>query len=137
MGEMTLTNGADAGLVKKETAYAIAVAYQEIERGTKLLADVRKCMSERAERWPRTDEDLRDVFGHRHRDLQLGVPSGQGGHQICHLSYDLAVPIIEAHIANMTAKLRALSTLARVQTEAASRSGPMTEPTEPAPSTSA
>lgn len=103
------------GLITKDTAMGIALAYQEIERGEKLMADVRKGLADRKERWGGDNADIRDAFGHRHRELQLGVPSGQTGHQLCGVSYELAVPVIEAHIAKMHAQLSALSALATVE----------------------
>lgn len=103
------------GLITKDTAMGIALAYQEIERGEKLLADVRKGLADRKERWNSADSDIKDVFGHRHRELTLGIPSGSNGHQLCGVSYELAVPVIEAHIAKSRAQLSALSSLAVVE----------------------
>ena len=105
------------GLISKDTAVNIAVSYQEIALGEKLLADVRQTLDARRDRFSDADTDLRDVFGRRANSLQLGVPSGNNGHQICDLSYDLAVPIIEAHIASQRAKLAALSALAKTELE--------------------
>jgi hypothetical protein len=105
------------GTIGKTTALRIAMAYQEIERGEALLTDVRKCLDERKERWPDGETDIQDVFGQYRRSLQLGVPSGAAGHKICDLSYDLAVPIIEAHIANKRAEVSALTILARSEME--------------------
>lgn len=111
-------------ILSAETALAIAIAHQEIERGENLLADVRKALAEREGRTPfgeKAESDLRDVFGRRHHSLQLGIPSGSSGHKICGMSYDLAVPVIEAHIANERARLKALSlkALAELTSEAA------------------
>lgn len=111
-----------SGLISANTAVAIAVAYQEIARGEKLLADVEKCIKERQGRTNfgvTAETDLRDVFGRRQNSLQLGVPSGPGSHQICDLSYDLARPIINAHIASQKAALEALCLTARAEMEAA------------------
>ena len=106
------------GNISKDTAWNIAVAYQEIERGETLLEDVRTALATRKDgKWAKDghEPDLRDVFGSRQRSLQLGVPSGENGHKICGVSYDLAVPIIEAHIANERARLAALSLRARTE----------------------
>ena len=107
------------GLITGATAVRIAVAYQEIARGEKLLGDVRKCLDERGKHGHQivADQDLSDVFGRRQRSLQLGIPSGTNGHQICDMSYDLALPIIEAHIANKRAEVAALSILAKSELE--------------------
>lgn len=107
------------GTIAKTTALRIAMAYQEIERGEGLLTDVRKCLDERKERWPDGETDIQDVFGQYRRSLQLGVPHGNSGHKLCDLSYDLAVPIIEAHIANKRAEVAALTMLARSEIDAA------------------
>lgn len=107
------------GLVSKNTAMRIALAYQEIERGEQLLAQVNEALAQRKERWPDKEEDLRDALGYRHRDLQLGVPTGGGARQLIGVSYELAVPVIESHIANERAKLAALSALARTELAAA------------------
>lgn len=102
-------------IISAETAVAIAVAHQEIARGQKLLEDVKKSLAERKGRGFGVDaeSDLRDVFGRRANSLQLGVPSGNNGHMICDMSYDLAVPVIEAHIANKRSELAALSLKAK------------------------
>lgn len=106
------------GLVSKDTAVKIAIAYQEIERGEGLLKDVREALDSRTKRGHGDkDTDLRDVFGRRQNSLQLGVPSGSNGHRLCDLSYDLAVPIIEAHIAQQKTQLAALSILAATELE--------------------
>lgn len=107
-------------IISAATAVEIAVAHQEIARGEKLLADVRKSLEERNGRGfgVSAESDLRDVFGRRANSLQLGVPSGNTGHSICEVSYDLAVPVIEAHINNKRAQLQALSLKAKAELEA-------------------
>lgn len=103
-------------ILSAETAVAIAVAHQEIARGEKLLADVKLSLDERNGRTKfgvSAETDLRDVFGRRRNSLQLGIPSGNNAHQICDMSYDLAIPVIEAHINNKRSELAALSLKAR------------------------
>lgn len=107
-----------SAILSAQTAVAIAVAHQEIARGENLLADVKKAIAERDGKTPfgvTAESDLRDVFGRRANSLQLGVPSGSNGHKICDMSYDLAIPVIEAHIANKRAELCALSMKARAE----------------------
>lgn len=115
-------------ILSAETAVAIAVAHQEIARGEKLLGDVCKSLKERNGRGfgVSAESDLRDVFGRRQNSLQLGIPSGSNGHQICDMSYDLAVPVIEAHINNKRAQLAALSLKAKAELSLAdqNRAGP-------------
>ncbi|CAN7301166.1 hypothetical protein LJR231_001534 [Phyllobacterium sp. LjRoot231] len=95
------------GLVSKQTAMDIALAYREVETAEKLLADI----SEQINR--RETPDIRDAFGRRQDGLQLGVPSGNNGHQLFNVPWSLARPIIETHIANQRAKITALTELAR------------------------
>lgn len=104
-------------ILSAETAVQIAVSHQEIARGEKLLADVKASLEKRKGNGfgINADTDLRDVFGRRQNSLQLGVPSGNSGHQICDMSYELAVPVIEAHIANKRSELAALSMKARAE----------------------
>jgi hypothetical protein len=106
------------GLISKDTAMQIALAYQEIERGEKLMGDVRKAIAARKERWPDDEEDIKDALGYRHRELQIGIPSGSNAHQLVGVSYELAVPVIEAHMAKMRAQLAALSFQAKAELEA-------------------
>lgn len=65
-------------MITRETAAAIWSAYREIEAGEKLLAD----MAAERERMKvdRHAPTLRDAFG-RVRQLQLGIPSGDNGHE--------------------------------------------------------
>ena len=105
-------------IVSAETAIAIALAHQEIKRGENLLADVRKSIEERDARPFYADAKgdlIRDAFGRRRNSLELGVPSGENSHRLCDLSYDLAVPIIEAHIMNKRSEVKALSIKARTE----------------------
>lgn len=94
--------------ISAETSLAIARAYREIEAAHVLLEKV-KTAKDRHE-----EPDVRDAFG-RARGCQLGVPSGEGSHRILDLSWELALPIIEAHIAQKEAAVVALSEKARVE----------------------
>jgi hypothetical protein len=97
-------------MITKETAYGIASAYQEIEAAEGLLKDI-------IGEWHSRDEapDIRDGFGRRQKCLQLGVPSGLGGHRLFQVQWDLARPMIEAHIAQTKARLSALNIKAMVE----------------------
>lgn len=92
-----------AGLVSFETARDIAFAYREIESGEKLLADLA------AAHGRYQPPDIRDAFGRRQDGLTLGVPSGDSSRTMYQVSWSLAVPVVEAHVANARAKLAALS----------------------------
>lgn len=94
-------------LISKETATDIAIAYGELGAAEKLLTDVREAMDKSGHK------DIRDAFGRVQHGLQLGVPSGDNGHRLFNVPYPLAVPVIEAHIAQQRARISALSEKAR------------------------
>ena len=95
-------------MISKETATDIAMAYREIETAENLLDQVR----EEVEKRFAGKSDLRDVFGRDHRCLQLGVPSGETSQRLFNVQYNLAIPVIEAHIGECRAKLVALNAVA-------------------------
>lgn len=101
-------------MISRETATDIAVLHRDIEAAEKLLAEVKAAIDRMHQ------VDIRDVFGRRQYRLQLGVPSGNDGHRILHVPYELAIPVIEATIANHHAALRALGVKAKAEIEAAS-----------------
>jgi len=94
-------------MLTKETAMDVALAYREVEAGEKLLAEITEALSRREV------PDIRDAFGRPQGGLQLGVPSGDNGHRMFNVAWELAKPIIEAHVANARAKIAALSEKAR------------------------
>jgi hypothetical protein len=94
-------------MITKETDQKIAFAYREIETGEKLVADIKDTLSRHSA------PDIRDAFGRRQNGLQLGVPSGEGGHRLFDVEWSLALPIIEAHIAKNRSIVAALSETAR------------------------
>ena len=95
--------------ISKETAQRIGLAYREAETAELLLKDIRDALLRREA------PDIRDAFGRRQDGLQLGVPSGRGGHQLFNVEWSLAVPIIEARIAKQKAIIAALSETARAE----------------------
>lgn len=99
-------------MIAREIATQIALAYGEVEAAEKLLADVNAAI----ERF--SPIDIRDAFGRRQHGLQLGVPSGENSHRLFHVDYKLAVPIIEAHIANQRARIALLSEQAAAELRA-------------------
>jgi len=92
-----------------ETARDIAFAYREVEAGEALLVQMQEAKDRRSA------PDIRDAFGRRQDGLQLGIPQGDSGHRMYGVSWDLAVPIVEAHIAASKAKIKALSLKALVE----------------------
>jgi hypothetical protein len=95
------------GVITRETANQIALAWREIEAGEALLAEVRGALDKRE------ITDIRDVFGRRHRELELGVPSGPSAHRLFNVPFTLAIPVIEAHIAHHRAMVATLSEKAK------------------------
>lgn len=96
-------------MISKDTAVQIAYAYRDIETGEELLNKIIKDM-----RHGEKDVDLRDAFG-RKRGLELGIPSGSGSTRLYQLSWDLAQPVIVAHIAKVRARLAELNAIARME----------------------
>lgn len=94
-------------MISKETATGIALAYREIDAAEKLRDEVTQAIDRFS------GKDLRDVFGHRVDGLTLGVPSGDNARQCFNLPHNVALPIIEAHIAQCRAKIVALTEKAR------------------------
>ena len=101
-------------MITQKTASDIWTAYREIETGNKLLADL---ASERQK--PFSDRDkhaptLHDAFGHK-QHLQLGIPTGSGGHRLFDVAPELAESVIRAHIAKKQAELAEANEWARME----------------------
>lgn len=96
-------------MISKETSTDIAVSYKEIEVAEKLLADVRTAIDSVRQ------VDIRDAFGRPRHSLELGIPSGDNARRLLHVPYQLAIPIIEATIAQHRAKLSLLNERARIE----------------------
>lgn len=99
--------------ISADTATDIALAYREIQTAEKLLADIVHAHENREQ------PDIRDAFGRLQGGLQLGVPSGNQGHRLFDVPWNLARPIIEAHIASKRAILSALNEKARIELDEA------------------
>lgn len=113
-------------MIAPQTAYDIAVTYQEIERAEKLLEEVRAVIKARSTRWE--EAEIRDNWGRRVDGLQLGVPSDStGSRRLFNVPFELAEPVIEAHIASQKAALRALNAKARIELNAALSRDPKPE----------
>lgn len=96
-----------AEIISMETAHRVWSAHREIEVATKLLADMKKEIANGSDPTPL------DAFG-RHRNLQLGVPSGDMGHRLFDVSPNLAIRIIEAHIATKERELAEACIIAKL-----------------------
>jgi hypothetical protein len=95
-------------MITKQTAFDIWCAYDEIAKGEALLKQMKEEMA--GGQLP----DLRDAFG-RPRNLQLGVPSGENRHRLFDVHPNLAVAIIEAHIAEKRSVLSAVNERAKLE----------------------
>lgn len=103
-------------MISNETVLKIWKCQREITVGKDLLVEMQK-ISDALQRDQKA-ERIRDVFG-RERDLQLGIPSGEGAHRLLNVSPALAVTIIRAHIANKEAELVEANEQARIELEQA------------------
>jgi len=99
-------------MIKQETCNGIWCCYREIEIAEKLLKEVREVIESQKDSF-KEEKCLRDVFGKKHHHLQLGVPSGENGHRLFYVNYELSIPIISAHINTIKAKLAALNEVAK------------------------
>lgn len=100
-------------MITLETARDIAFAYREIEVAEKLLAQITESMDRRE------TPDLRDAFGRQVGGLQLGVPSGSNGHRLFDVPWEIARPVIEAHMAQKKALIATLCAKARIELDGA------------------
>ncbi len=98
-------------MIEFETARKIAFAYREIEIAKKLLAEITEALARR------TMPDLRDAFGRQARGLELGVPTSDTSKTLFNVPWELAGPVIEAHIAQQHAVLALLNERARIELE--------------------
>ena len=98
-------------MITQETASLIWNAYREIAAAEKLLTD----MAEK-QKWvnDKTAATLKDAFG-REQHLQLGIPSGENGHQLYRVSPVLAVSVIRAHIEGKRKELVEANERARIE----------------------
>ena len=96
-------------MLTRGTATDMAMIYREIECAEQLLADVHAAIDKFVQ------VDIRDAFGRRCDTLELGIPSGDRSRRILQVPYQLAIPIIEATMANHHARLKALNEKARVE----------------------
>lgn len=96
--------------ISKETATDIALAHREIETAQALLAEIEETLSKR--RAP----DIRDAFGRRVSGLELGVPTGSNNSCRCfNVPWELARPILQAHIASQETLISVLSEKAKIE----------------------
>lgn len=95
-------------MITKSTAVKIWKCYDEIEKGRNLFAQMEEAIKEGK------DPNPRDGFG-RHRNLQLGVPMGEGCHRLFDVHTRLALSVIRAHIAEKEKELVESNEIARLE----------------------
>lgn len=97
-------------MITKQTAYDIALCYDEIGKANTLAEKMQKDISEYK------IPELRDAFGQR-RNIQLGVPMSESGHRLYDVQPTLALAIIRAHAATKQSELIALNEIAKTECE--------------------
>ena len=98
-------------MITKELCVKIYHCYDEIEKAEKLLSELATRIREDKEK---TRPTLNNAFGER-VGLQLGVPSGNGGHTLYGVNFDLSIKVIESHIENHKARLKELEVMAKLE----------------------
>lgn len=103
-------------MLSKEICEEIWHCHREIEAAENLLSEVEDIIKNNNDRifTRRHEEKLKDVYGCE-RNLELGVPSGENSMRLFRVSYDLAVPVIKAHLANKKARLVELNEMAGIE----------------------
>jgi hypothetical protein len=92
--------------LSKETAHRIWSAHREIETATQLIVEMRETIAR--------DSPATPLDRGGQRFLQLGVPSGTG-HRLFGVQPELAIAVIEAHVAAMREELAKASNIARME----------------------
>ena len=93
-------------MITVDTALQIARAYREIEVARELLKTIREGRDKFCA------PDIRDAFGRPQRGLELGIPTSDTSRRCMNVEWELAEPIILAHIARQESILIALSAVA-------------------------
>ncbi len=95
-------------MISRETAYAVALCYDEITKADKLVENLEAQVREYK------IPELRDGFG-RQRCLQLGVPSGESSHRLYDVQPNLAIAVVKAHAATKRSELILLNETAKTE----------------------
>ena len=99
-------------MISQETAGRIWNCYREVAAAEKLLVDMEQTERDYSQDVRR--EMVKDAFG-RHRQLTLGVPSGDNSHRILDVAPSLARSVIRAHIENKKTELAEANEQARIE----------------------
>lgn len=103
-------------MISKETCEEIWHCHREIETAENLIVQIEELIKKNKEDYNSRQhaEKLKDVFG-RERNFELRVPNGENSKRLFGVSYDLAVPVITAHIASKKARIVELNEIARLE----------------------
>lgn len=85
-------------MLTKETCEKIWHCHREIEAANNLLNEIEEVLKRAENHQDKTPKGIEDVFGTSRSHLELAVPSGDTSKRLFQVSYDLAVPVIKAHI---------------------------------------
>ncbi len=99
-------------MITQLTAAQIYSAYREIEAGKKLLEDMES--EKEKHRFDITEPKLEDAFGKK-RNFILGIPSDFGSRTLVDVAPELAMSVIQAHIAKKKALLVELNERAQIE----------------------
>lgn len=94
--------------LSQEAAARVWNAHREINVATKLRDEMATAIKDGEDPTPR------DTFGRR-ANLTLGVPSGGGGERLYNVDPQLAIHILDGHIASKTKELVEASIAARIE----------------------
>jgi len=104
-----------SAIISYDLAVQIAYAHREVQTGEKLIADMREGIL------AAKNIDYRDTFGQR-ANIQLQVPhssstSGSLTSRLFDIKPELALAVIEAHVAECRGRLSVLSQQAKAELE--------------------
>lgn len=104
-------------MIDKEICEKIWRCHREIEASKGLLEEVNKIVEANKNRSVQElPKGIKDAFG-RECNLELGVPTDHNSKRLFTVSWELAVPVIKAHMANKQAELSELNIVAKAQLE--------------------
>lgn len=95
-------------MITKEVARLVFNCYAEIESANKMVEELKKSLNDNG------DFEIKDNWGNS-RGLELHLPTGMSGHTIKKVPFQLALDVIENHIAKQEEELVRLKDVCRVQ----------------------
>jgi hypothetical protein len=95
-------------MITKEIAALIFRCYVEIEEGGKMITELKSALNEKGE------FELKDTWGNS-RGLELHLPTSMSGAKIKRVPFQLALDVIQHHIADQQKELERLKEVCRIQ----------------------